>query len=105
MTYEPVRMRRFLFERVVDVSETSGTGPVVEGVQFTDGKVVLKWRTAVSSIVIWDNIESALLIHGHGGDTVIRWIDTPWPEAEKHLHCPCYDTKGTCCHCGLEGAG
>lgn len=80
MTYEPVRMRRFLFERIHDASGTSGEGPVCEGVQFTDGKVVLKWRTPVSSIVIWDNIESAALVHGHGGDTVIRWIDPAWPE-------------------------
>lgn len=57
MTFEPVRMRRFLLERHHDGSETSGEGPVCEGVQFTDGKVVLKWRTPVSSIVIWDNIE------------------------------------------------
>lgn len=75
-------MRRFVFERRHDVSKTSGEGVVVEGVQFTDGKVVLKWRTAVSSIVIWDNIESAALIHGHGGDTVIRWIDPPHIEFE-----------------------
>lgn len=80
--YEPIRMRRFVFERRHDVSKTSGEGVVVEGVQFTDGKVVLKWRTAVSSIVIWDNIESAALIHGHGGDTVIRWIDPPHIEFE-----------------------
>jgi len=80
MTYEPIRMRRFVMERKHDVTGTSGEGPVVEGVQFTDGKVVLKWRTAVSSIVIWDNIESAALIHGHGGDTVVRWLDPAWPE-------------------------
>lgn len=78
--YEPIRMRRFVMERKHDVNKTSGEGVVVEGVQFTDGKVVLKWRTSVSSIVIWDNIESAALIHGHGGDTVIRWLDPPWPE-------------------------
>ena len=80
MAYEPIRMRRFCMERTVDVSGTSGDGRVVEGVQFTDGKVVLKWRTPVSSIEIWDNIESAALIHGHDGDTVVRWIDPPWPE-------------------------
>ena len=31
-------MRRFYFDRQTDVSGTSGTGAVVEGVQFGDGR-------------------------------------------------------------------
>lgn len=88
MSFEPIRMRRFVFERIKDNNATSGEGTVVEGVQFTDGKVALRWRTPVSSLVIWDNIESALLIHGHGGDTRIRWIDPPWPEETPAVAAP-----------------
>ena len=80
MIDEEIRLRRFVLQRDKDMSATSGEGIVVEGVQFTDGKVVVKWRTPVSSITIWDNIESAALIHGHGGNTFVRWIDPPWAE-------------------------
>lgn len=36
-----------------------------EGIVFTDGTCVLRWRTAVSSCSVWDSFESAMRIHGH----------------------------------------
>lgn len=68
-------MRRFYLERTVDVSGVSGTGKVVEGVQFTDGKVAIRWMSARPSTVIWDSIEDAIDVHGHGGLTTLQWID------------------------------
>ena len=37
-------MRRFLLERIEDVSGVAGTGWVAEGIQFTNGCVALTWR-------------------------------------------------------------
>ena len=39
--------------------------PQFEGVQFADGKVVIRWLTATGSIAIWDSMEDMLIIHGH----------------------------------------
>jgi hypothetical protein len=69
------KMRRFVLDRKEDVHDTSGTGEVVEGIQFSSGKVVLTWRTKTASIVVFDNAKDMLNVHGHGGKTVIKWID------------------------------
>lgn len=68
-------MRRFQLFREVDVSGVSGTGVVAEGVQFTNGKVVVSWLTQHTSLVVFDNIETAQAVHGHGGSTKILWMD------------------------------
>ena len=68
-------MRRFYFDRQTDVSGTSGTGAVVEGVQFGDGRVVLRWLTTLSSLAIYDSIEECIYIHGHDGSTNLHWVD------------------------------
>jgi len=68
-------MRRFTLVRTEDVSGVSGTGPVVEGIQFSNGEVVLRWTTALSSIGIYNCIETVLKIHGHDGRMEIEWFD------------------------------
>jgi hypothetical protein len=73
-------MRRFHLVRDEDVSGVSGIGVVAEGVEFSDGKVAIRWLTGTASTVIWDNSEDAVAIHGHGGKTHIEWLDTPPPE-------------------------
>lgn len=72
-------MRRFVLERTEDVSGVSGTGTVAEGVEFSDGKVALRWVTnhEHQSTVIWDSILSVDVIHGHDGRTQVRWVDEP----------------------------
>ena len=71
-----VHLRRFYFDRQVDVSGTSGTGAIVEGVEFSDGQVVLRWRTSPhSSIGIYKSMEAAVYIHGHNGSTNLHYID------------------------------
>jgi hypothetical protein len=68
-------MRRFTLVRTEDVSGVSGTGTVVEGVEFSDGSVVLRWLGPRSSTVFWKNIEDAIGIHGHDGRTTVVWQD------------------------------
>lgn len=65
----PTRMRTFYFLRTEDESGVSGTGIVAEGVEFTNGKVVINWLTKHRSLAIYENIKEAELIHGHGGKT------------------------------------
>ena len=68
-------MRRFYFDRREDLTGTSGTGAVAEGVEFTDGTVVLRWLTALASTAVYRNIEECEAIHGHGGATNLVWVD------------------------------
>jgi hypothetical protein len=68
-------LRRFVLNRKEDVAGISGTGIVVEGVQFTDGRVALAWLGDRPSLVFWNSIEDAINTHGHGGKTVVEWID------------------------------
>lgn len=49
----------------------SGTGAVVEGVQFTNGWCALRWITPKSSVCFYRSIEDVQAIHGHGGKTEI----------------------------------
>jgi hypothetical protein len=76
-------VRRFNLHRRSDITGISGTGTVAEGVQFTDGTVVLRWLKAGTArpnhvkptTVVHDDIESVIGLHGHDGATEIYWID------------------------------
>jgi hypothetical protein len=68
-------MKRFYFVRQTDVSGTSGTGAVCEAVLLSDGRVVLRWLTYLSSIAIYNSLADAIAIHGHDGTTDIEWVD------------------------------
>jgi hypothetical protein len=73
--------RRFRLIRHHDVSGVSGTGPVAEGVQFTDGAVALRWYGDYPTTTVWDAIESVIAIHGHAGATEVEWLDPdPGPD-------------------------
>lgn len=69
-------MRRFNLVRNEDESGVSGTGIVAQGIQFDTGKCAMAWLTNVSSVAIYESITDLEAIHGHGGKTVIEWIDT-----------------------------
>ena len=78
--------RRFRLIRHHDVSGVGGTGPVAEGVQFTDGAVALRCYGDYPTTTVWDGIESVVAIHGHGGATVVEWIDPdPGPDPDRKL--------------------
>lgn len=68
-------MRRFVLNRHIDISGTSGTGIIAEGILFSTGKACISWLGKYRSTVIWDSIEDAIYVNGHGGNTTIDWID------------------------------
>lgn len=68
-------IRRFLLRRDKDVSGTSGLGHVAEGVCFSDGSVAMRWRGRYPSTTIYASTAHLEAIHGHGGGSVIEWLD------------------------------
>lgn len=69
-------MRTFVLQRDEDETGISGTGTVAEGVMFSDGSIVLRWRGVHRSTVLWDSIDDVQAIHGHQGKTRIVWHDS-----------------------------
>ncbi|WP_082224516.1 hypothetical protein [Halolamina rubra] len=69
--------RRFELVRDEDVSGTSGTGVVANGVLFPEpnGRAVLGWDTDVNSVAVYDSIEELEEIHGHEGRTRVEFVD------------------------------
>jgi hypothetical protein len=68
--------RWFILSRGNDESGVSGTGKVLEGVQFTDGTVVLRWTSQPGSTVMWENFEDFWKVHvdSHPTNaTVLTW--------------------------------
>lgn len=68
-------MRRFQLRRVEDVNGVSGTGVVVQGVKFDDGACAIRWVSDYPSTTHHDSIENVIAVHGHGGKTVVEWLD------------------------------
>ncbi len=69
-------VRSFVMCRRSDESGVSGTGNVLEGVQFSDGTVVLQWTSQPASTVIWGSFEDFWQIHvaSHPTNaTVLTW--------------------------------
>lgn len=64
----------FKLVRHEDVSGVSGTGIVAFGSVFPNGKAVLSWSTAKSSVAVYDNLDDLMSIHLHGDKTVLCWI-------------------------------
>lgn len=70
-----IGIRRFVLNRSEDVSGTSGTGIVAEGVRFTDGTCVLRWVVALKSTAVYESVDDLIDIHGHDGATTVVWAD------------------------------
>ena len=68
-------MKRFLLNRLEDVSGTSGCGIIAEGCMFSNVKCVISWLGKYASLVVWDTLDDCLYINGHGGKTIVQWID------------------------------
>lgn len=68
-------MRRFVFNRTKDISGTSGTGIVAEGVEFSNGTCQMRWLSQMESYTTFANAKVMETIHGHGGATAIEWLD------------------------------
>jgi hypothetical protein len=72
------KMKRFYLERSEDVSGVSGTGRITEGIQWSDGRIAIRWPTKnllPGSGSTFDSIEDVKRIHGHGGLTRVVWVD------------------------------
>lgn len=67
--------RLLVFRRFVDSTGFSGTGVAMEGALFADGRVVLTWLGPYRSMVMWPNLDQCVTVCGHGGDTVLAWLD------------------------------
>jgi hypothetical protein len=65
------RLRGFTLQRNEDETGVSGTGVVAEGVEFSDGTCALRWRTATASTAVYDSLADLVVIHGHGGKTLV----------------------------------
>jgi hypothetical protein len=48
---------------------------VADGVEFADGKAVIRWNTATASTALYDSVADIVAIHGHNGATVVVMID------------------------------
>lgn len=68
-------MRRFVLMRKRDSTGTSGTGTVAEGVEYSNGQVAIHWLSQLESVNVYANAKVLNALHGHGGDTVIEWLD------------------------------
>lgn len=58
--------------------------PTLEGVEFSDGKVVVRWLTGKRSVVVWDSFDDFYAIHvGTHPDygTEFVWLTTEAPDA------------------------
>jgi hypothetical protein len=102
-------VKRFVLVRHADSTGISGTGRVAEGVQFTDGRVVLRWQRAGTSrpehvkptTVLHDDIDSVIGLHGHDGDTEVIWMDDS-PNTHVYLSTSCL--HGMHLRCTEKGA-
>ena len=83
MTSNESSMRRFLLLRSEDVSGTSGVGIVAEGVEFSNGQVVMHWISQLDAVSVYANVRTVTSIHGHGGRTIVHWVDE-----EDEDYCP-----------------
>jgi hypothetical protein len=63
-------MKTFKLYRKKDISGVSGTGWVAEGVEFSNGRVVISWLGELSSTNVYQSMDDAKTIHGHEGNTL-----------------------------------
>lgn len=67
-------MRLFVLDRREDATGVSGTGAVAEGIQFSDGRIAMRWTTETASTAFYESIDDVEEIHGHGGKTQVKWV-------------------------------
>jgi hypothetical protein len=67
--------RRFTLVRRRDLTGVSGTGVVAHGCVFPDGSCALRWASDLKSTAVYDSIGTLEAIHGHGGATLVEYID------------------------------
>lgn len=68
-------MRKFVLVRTEDMTGTSGVGVVAEGIQFSNGQVVIHWISQLEAINVYANALVLEQLHGHQGRTTVQWLD------------------------------
>lgn len=71
------KCRRFWLYRKADPTGVSGTGYVAEGVEWTDGRVDLRFLSSHKTDNGFPNMKELMNLHGHDGDTEVVWVDPP----------------------------
>mgnify|MGYP003405328378 FL=1 len=66
-------MQPFWLVRDEDVSGTSGTGMVAEGVMFSNGWCSMHWLSKYTSVAYYQSVAELEAIHGHNGKTRVVW--------------------------------
>lgn len=79
-------MRCFKLIRIQDLTGTSGTGTVASGRVSNTGKTEMRWLTVatladgskrkINTLTHYETWQDVVLLHGHGGRTVLKWDDT-----------------------------
>ncbi len=88
-------MRLFVLQRDEDQSGVSGTGTVAEGVEFTDGTCVMRWRAVPhQSTAVYANMADLVFIHGHGGRTRVVYQGGE----DSDYECECSPDEPMHCH-------
>ncbi len=67
--------RYFQLHRHEDVSGTSGTGIVAEGVEFTNGMCAVSWLSLAHCVNVYKDIKTVETVHGHDGKTKIVFVE------------------------------
>lgn len=70
--------RRFMLNRIVDMTGVSGTGVVAVGAEFPSGRCVMEWlpgKAGVRPFNIYQDTAEIEAVNGHDGATVIEWMD------------------------------
>ena len=85
---KPTAPCSFILIRRNDETGISGSGRVLEGCLFSNGKVVVDWISEKSSVVIWDSLEDFLDVHINShpkNRSLLIWADgTTWEhDSEK----------------------
>jgi hypothetical protein len=78
LRHQLAALRRFALVRLHDATGVSGVGVVASGVEFPSGLAVMQWAPPRCGVIVQPEGVAALLdIHGHGGATIVHWIDPP----------------------------
>ncbi|MFM9637632.1 hypothetical protein [Streptomyces turgidiscabies] len=111
---DPARARLFVMRRHVDVSGVSGTGVIVDGVEWPDGTASLRWRGPHPKIDFADRgVPTVLHVHGHSGATEVEFLDqdvtaeaatTDAPDALRRVIDIALGKPVRCPQCGRSGA-
>lgn len=81
---ENKKPRLFHLVRLKDGKGISGTGKVIDGVMFPDGKVVIQWQGRYTSISVFNNMEDFIAVHAKPffGDNEFHWVEGYEPTDE-----------------------